>query len=97
MHAKNANILHYKSYIKITFPCFDSFKFGTPNNAHLGLHFPKILWNFKKLRELCSIISQFFSQFVVAPNGCIINAMGLKIFPNTIMLLKVDRFEGFSN
>ena len=42
-------------------------------------------------------IITFFSQFVVAPNGCIINAMGLKIFPNTIMLLKVDQFEGFSS
>ena len=29
--------------------------------------------------------------------GCIINAMDLKIFPNTIVLLKVDHFEGFSN
>ena len=38
-----------------------------------------------------------FSQFVVAPTGCIINAMDLKIFPNTIMLLKVDHFEGFWN
>ena len=26
-----------------------------------------------------------------------INAMDLKNFPNTHMLLKVDRFEGFSN
>ena len=34
---------------------------------------------------------------VVAPTGCIINAMDLKFFPNTIMLLKVDLFEGFSN
>ena len=38
-----------------------------------------------------------FSQFVVAPTGCIINATDLKIFPNTIMLLKVDCFEEFSN
>ena len=38
-----------------------------------------------------------FSQFVVAPTRCIINAMHLKIFPNNIMLLKVDHFEGFSN
>ena len=38
-----------------------------------------------------------FSQFVVAPTECIINAMDLKIFPNIIMLLKVDSFEGFSN
>ena len=37
-----------------------------------------------------------FSQFVVAPTRCIINAMDLK-FPNTIMLLKVKYFEGFSN
>ena len=38
-----------------------------------------------------------FSQFVVAPTGCIINAMDLKIYPNFIMLLKVDHFEGFLN
>ena len=43
------------------------------------------------------MISQFFSQFVVMPTGCIINAMDLKIFPNINILLKVDRFEGFSN
>ena len=49
------------------------------------------------MRDVHTIISQFFSQFVVAPTGCIINAMDLKIFPNNIMLLKVDRFEGFSN
>ena len=42
-------------------------------------------------------MSQFFSQFVVVPTRCIINAMDLKIFPNNIMLLKVDHFEGFSN
>ena len=35
-----------------------------------------------------------FSQFVAAPTRCIINAI---IFPNTIVLLKVDRFKGFSN
>ena len=38
-----------------------------------------------------------FSQFVVAPTRCIINAMDMKNFPNTIVLLKVDHFEGFSN
>ena len=38
-----------------------------------------------------------FSQFVVAPTGCIVNAMDLKIFPNTIVLLKVDFFKGFSH
>ena len=42
-------------------------------------------------------ITNFFSQFVVTPTGCIVNAMDLKIFPNTIVLLKVDRFKGFSN
>ena len=49
------------------------------------------------MRDLHTIISQFFSQFVVAPTRCIISAMGLKNFPNNIMLLKVDRFEGFLN
>ena len=33
-----------------------------------------------------------FSQFIVAPTECIVNAMDLKIFPNTIVLLKVGRF-----
>ena len=49
------------------------------------------------MRELCTIILQILSQFVVASTGCIINAMDLKIFSNTIMLLKVDCFEGVSN
>ena len=35
--------------------------------------------------------------FVITPTGCIINAMDLKIFPNTIVLLKVHCFKGFSN
>ena len=38
-----------------------------------------------------------FSKFVVTPTGCIINAIDLKIFSNTIVLLKVDHFKGFSN
>ena len=42
-------------------------------------------------------ITNFCSQFVVAPTGCIINTMDLKIFPNTIMLLKVNHLKGFSN
>ena len=36
-------------------------------------------------------------QFVVTPTRYIINTMYLKNFPNTIKLLKVDCFEGFSN
>ena len=43
------------------------------------------------------MILLFFSQFVVAPTRCIVNAMDLKIFSNTIVLLKVDCFKGFSN
>ena len=42
-------------------------------------------------------ITIFFSQFVVAPTGCTINAMDLKIFPNTIVLLKVDHFDGLKS
>ena len=49
------------------------------------------------MRELYTIILQFFPQFAVAPTRCIVNAMDLKIFPNHIMLLKVYHFEGFSN
>ena len=38
-----------------------------------------------------------FSQFVVAPTTCIINAMHRsENFSNNIMLLKVDHFERFS-
>ena len=38
-----------------------------------------------------------FSQFVVAPTECIVNAMDLKIFPNTKVLLKMDCFKDFLN
>ena len=38
---------------------------------------------------------KFFSQFSVAPTGMTIDAMILKFFAGTYMLLKVDRFEGF--
>ena len=38
-----------------------------------------------------------FLQFVIAPTGCIVNAMDLKILLNTIGLLKVDHFKGVSN
>ena len=43
------------------------------------------------------MILLIFSQFVVAPTRCIVNAMDLKILLNTIVLLKVNRFKGFSN
>ena len=43
------------------------------------------------------MILLFFSQFVVTPTGCTVIAMDLKIFPNTIVQLKVDQFKGFSN
>ena len=49
------------------------------------------------MRELCTIKLQFFSQFVVAPTDVHHQCYRSEIFPNTIMLLKVDRFEGFSN
>ena len=38
-----------------------------------------------------------FSQFVIAPTRCIVNAIDLKIIFNTIVLLKVDHCKGFSN
>ena len=38
---------------------------------------------------------KFFSQFSVTPTGKTINAMILKFFAGTYMLLKKDRFEGF--
>ena len=37
----------------------------------------------------------FTINFIVEPTRCIINAVDLKIFPNTIILLKVYRFEEF--
>ena len=43
------------------------------------------------------MILLFFPQFAVTPTGCIVSAMDLKIFPNTIVLLKVDHFKGFLN
>ena len=43
------------------------------------------------------MILLIFSQFVIAPTGCIVNAMDLKIFCNTTVLLKVDHFKGFLN
>ena len=49
------------------------------------------------MRELYTVISQFFSQFVVAPTRCNINAMDPKNFPNAIVLLKADHVEGFLN
>ena len=52
----------------------------------------KFWWILRKIEELCTIISHFL-QFVVASTGCIIIAMNMKNFPNTYMLLKVDRFE----
>ena len=36
-----------------------------------------------------------FFTICCCTSGCIINAMDVKIFLNTIMLLKVNRFEGF--
>ena len=37
-----------------------------------------------------------FSQFVVAPTGRIVNAMGRKIFPNTIVLFWVDVTKNYN-
>ena len=36
-----------------------------------------------------------FSQFVVTPTRCIINAIDLKIFPNTIVLLNWTVLKNF--
>ena len=58
-----------KYYIKIT-SCFDT------NNAHLGLHFPKILENSKKIKGAMHNNITIFSQ-IVTPTGCIISAMDL--------------------
>ena len=43
------------------------------------------------------MILLFLSQFVIAPTGCIVNALDLKIFHNTMVLLKVDHFKAFLN
>ena len=40
-------------------------------------------------------IAIFFTICCRTPTGCIVNAMDLKIFPNTTKLLKVDHCKGF--
>ena len=65
-------------------------------------YFPKILRNSKKNQGSYIVIIMYYNitkflQFVVAPTRCILNAIDLKNFPNTIMLLKADYFEGFTN
>ena len=85
------------SCVKIIFPCFGFFQIWSTNNVHLGLHFPKILRNSNRKWGSYILYRKFFSQFVIASTGCIVNAMDLKIFPNHMMLLKVVCFEGFSN
>ena len=37
------------------------------------------------------------SKSLVIPTGKTIDHMGFKFFPDTILLLKVDRFEGILN
>ena len=37
------------------------------------------------------------SKSLVIPTGKITNHMALKLFPDTILLLQVDRFEGILN
>ena len=84
----------FKSYEK-TFPCFNFLQIWNTNNSHLGLHFPKILRNSKKNWGSYVHNIAIFLQFVVAPTRCIINAMDLKIFPSTIILVKVNRLKDF--
>ena len=38
---------------------------------------------------------KIFLQFSVTPTGYTINAMMLKFFPGTYVLLQVNKFEGF--
>ena len=40
---------------------------------------------------------KIFTQFLVAPTRQTITHIMLKLFPDLIALLKVDRFEGFLN
>ena len=39
----------------------------------------------------------FFSQFVITPTGCIINAMDLKLFSQHYSAIKSRPFKEFSN
>ena len=72
----------YLSHVKITFSCCNFFQIWNTNNAHLDLHFPKILRNFpRKIEGAMYYNITIFSQFVVAFTGCIISAMDLKFFP----------------
>ena len=52
--------------------------------AYISLKFSGIIY---KIEGAMYYNITIFSQFVIAPTGCIINATDLKIFPNTIMLL----------
>ena len=81
---------NYKSF-KNNLLIFYFIQIWKANNAHLGLHFPRIL---RKIEGAIYYIIAIFSQFVVASTGCIIND---KFLPNTIMLLKVDCLGGFLN
>ena len=54
---------------------------------------------FMKFEEIWSIFERVIHDnmnvFSVTPTGQSINAMTLKFFSDTYILLKVDRFEGF--
>ena len=94
-------LLHTKlqihlSHIKITFPCFDSLKFGTRImliTAYISLTFWGILTKIEG-SMYCDIA--FFINFhrtYQMHHQC----YGSKNFPNTIVLLKADYFKEFSN
>ena len=44
-----------------------------------------------------SNIAKKHSKFLVIPTGKTTDHMAFKFFPDTILLLKVDRFEGILN
>ena len=80
----------YLSHVKITFSCFDSFKIWSTNDVHLGLHFLGIL---RKIEEsMYYNIANIFTIFF-ASTGCIINAIELKIFPNTVKWTVLKDFQ----
>ena len=91
---------HFSSLHKITnkfnlhkniFPFCDFFQIWNNYNAHLGLHFPKLL---KNSRELCMYYNITFFMICCHTYWIRYQCYGSENFPNTIML---DCFEGFSN
>ena len=87
----------YLSCIKITFPYFDFFQIWITYNAYWGLHFPKILRNSKKIQGAMYYNITIFFAICRCTYQIHHQCYGSENFPNIVMLLNVDCFEGFLN